>query len=963
MDSQWNDVFNANLTFSKKGLYTTNVSDYYYAYASPTPQVNESSNLGENNLENNVTSSFKPPSKPLNTILYSDLPALAKCDAYLPTIINGANLTLQPNNSSPNGYNVFWTSSNFANYNSDECRQAWRLSNYIRGISNGSFAFKQELVDIAWNLAMAMIYASGSDGRLDLGINVYTLTASHSSYSGDMVPPLVALCDALIVMPKEFITRTDYTTVISKFKSHVTKIKALKNTNFGANEFYPILDSVVSGAQQLGLALSSFVCSQPFFSNSTTASYKYDHIQDISKTGKQYTLNTYGVNNGNLANQIKYSKELMFKGRGMLTLNKWGTVNPKSNYADAILANAYLTNIRIRGINIAKKDELSFGINNQSMNGGSTTITGNSYAKNSTDIKYHTTYVKTYYPMIGIPDSGWGACTMEIISYLGIVFAGLGDYNNFCAWHRTIYHLCFIQNGGSMLNWAKSGSDPITAVNNNKASTNYWNPEYLDDDPNFTQDTDERQLTIYDWPRPGGVTGGDVTNHYVNRHTPYRGTQQDNYCWSTPNYSVGYSPAWVAGGKTNRTDYVEGATPPAEALNLYFTANNGLYGATDADNNCCIAYTMAAKLWPTQPTVQQVTSGTINSSGYDCDVADYTGVNNAITNLHPTGFKNPGYRKEGEVTNTTPASIPTINITETIGYGITKTNGTGAWKHVVDEHGTRCTTWAYMADAIRKTMISKHGHASPYKGNFAGLYTGQYPNGVMNSKIGRVVTLGHDTDIQPQLSLMKLDYVDSRLYKIPATISCFVKGSKILGLAGYVAVEHLKVGDLIKTYLHGYRKIKNMLIGKTENNPNTNELDTIFVNENKLMLTGGHGILVDELSELEIKNQALLKFDQVIDGKKIALACYNSNFKSVEQGKYTYYNFVLENDDDTTRRFGIYANGLLCETPSEDYFYELKEKVTKQAEARANEIKLAKKTEKAMKAKEAKALKAKQAKK
>jgi hypothetical protein len=36
-----------------------------------------------------------------------------------------------------------------------------------------------------------------------------------------------------------------------------------------------------------------------------------------------------------------------------------------------------------------------------------------------------------------------------------------------------------------------------------------------------------------------------------------------------------------------------------------------------------------------------------------------------------------------------------------------------------------------------------------------------------------------------------------------------------------------------------------------------------------------------------------------------------------DQDMYTYYHLLLENNDDVEERFGIWANGILTETPKE----------------------------------------------
>jgi len=35
---------------------------------------------------------------------------------------------------------------------------------------------------------------------------------------------------------------------------------------------------------------------------------------------------------------------------------------------------------------------------------------------------------------------------------------------------------------------------------------------------------------------------------------------------------------------------------------------------------------------------------------------------------------------------------------------------------------------------------------------------------------------------------------------------------------------------------------------------------------------------------------------------------------------YTYYHFILENDGDNDKRYGVWANGILTETPSKNQF-------------------------------------------
>jgi hypothetical protein len=166
--------------------------------------------------------------------------------------------------------------------------------------------------------------------------------------------------------------------------------------------------------------------------------------------------------------------------------------------------------------------------------------------------------------------------------------------------------------------------------------------------------------------------------------------------------------------------------------------------------------------------------------------------------------------------------------------------------------------------------------------------------------------------------------------------SCFNEGTKILCLNNhleeeYIFIETLRKGDLVKSFKHGYRKIE--LIGKNfmRNNPkrfNECMYKMIKIEENglidDLIVTGGHGILVDDLGIHKEENDKLY-YDTnktpLIDNKYLLLAAVSSNFVKLEDNNmYTYYHFILENNDDNDERFGVWANGVLTETPSKNQF-------------------------------------------
>jgi hypothetical protein len=165
---------------------------------------------------------------------------------------------------------------------------------------------------------------------------------------------------------------------------------------------------------------------------------------------------------------------------------------------------------------------------------------------------------------------------------------------------------------------------------------------------------------------------------------------------------------------------------------------------------------------------------------------------------------------------------------------------------------------------------------------------------------------------------------------------CFNEGTKILCLdktlkEKYIPIEHLQCGSYVKTYLHGYRRIIAIGSNKMINNPNRysscmyaiKKSDSNNLNED-LIVTGGHSILVDTLDGKEEQNKIYFQGETYkIDDKYLLVAPLVDGVEKLENNNlYTYYHFVLENDGDENQRYGVWANGMLTETPSFKQFFE-----------------------------------------
>lgn len=165
-------------------------------------------------------------------------------------------------------------------------------------------------------------------------------------------------------------------------------------------------------------------------------------------------------------------------------------------------------------------------------------------------------------------------------------------------------------------------------------------------------------------------------------------------------------------------------------------------------------------------------------------------------------------------------------------------------------------------------------------------------------------------------------------------IICFKEHTKILTDKGYIPIQDLRKGDLVKTLKHDYKPIN--MIGKREiYHPANKErikdqlyicsqdnFDEIF---EPLIITGCHSILLDSfISEEQIEKVKEVNGQIYITDNKYRIpACVEPRTSVYETpGNYTIYHLALENDD-YYMNYGIYANGLLVETCSKRYLKEL----------------------------------------
>ncbi len=179
----------------------------------------------------------------------------------------------------------------------------------------------------------------------------------------------------------------------------------------------------------------------------------------------------------------------------------------------------------------------------------------------------------------------------------------------------------------------------------------------------------------------------------------------------------------------------------------------------------------------------------------------------------------------------------------------------------------------------------------------------------------------------PQLTSDNYYYITD-IYIGTSSSYCFNKGTEILCMRDnsekYIPIESInKDSDLVKSYKHGYKKIEGIYHSLFKNNVNDYKNSMYIMKKqenmtNDLIVTGGHSILVDNYKTDKIERKHKKTFGSKldpIDDKKLLLAGFSDSFTQIKGDDiYDIYHIVLEGEDGKSKRYGIWANGVLTES-------------------------------------------------
>jgi len=309
------------------------------------------------------------------------------------------------------------------------------------------------------------------------------------------------------------------------------------------------------------------------------------------------------------------------------------------------------------------------------------------------------------------------------------------------------------------------------------------------------------------------------------------------------------------------------------------------------------------------------------------------------------------------VANDNSSTIGVINIT-TNTFVTNITVGTNPKECVLNSTGTRLYVANYTSNTVSvintanntviQTIVGVGGNPQSMSLNsstnclYVASYNGNtvYVIDITTNTVSETITVGSNATFTLLNSSANLLYVTNRdsnnVSVITTTLSfvCFNKHTKILTVKGYIPIQDLRKGDMVKTLKHGYKAI-NIICKSVIHHPASKErikdqlykcskdnFDEIF---EPLIITGSHSILVDDFTsnEQREKTNKVLGDIFITDDKYRLPACADERTTVYEiPGNYTVYHMALENDD-YYENYGIFANGLLVETCSKRYLKEL----------------------------------------
>jgi hypothetical protein len=368
----------------------------------------------------------------------------------------------------------------------------------------------------------------------------------------------------------------------------------------------------------------------------------------------------------------------------------------------------------------------------------------------------------------------------------------------------------------------------------------------------------------------------------------------------TSNYGVTWNQSATAGTKTRRFSkvYLNGQnaiiiSAPTSSVGIWYSSNYGVTWTQSASysgssfesiaSNGTIALIGGANTAPnTAAGIYRSTDNGVTWTQVSTAANKFWSIsisgNNVIAGSNSLGlYYSNDLGLTWNASNKTSSLFFSVYLKNLNGLAGSFTSGEGLW--ITADGGVNWTQTNVTASSIRSVFITNnnYGVAGP---NF------NTPTGIYSS-------------------------INTLCYEENTRILCLIDG-----IEKYIKISNMEVGMDVKTYKNGYKKVKFIKGFKFLCVDKNNDLNCLFkMKDTDLIVTGGHSILVDELSEEEYKNNKKYNFKDSIEDKKLLLSCSSNKFEKINDNKlYILYHLVLENED-INMHYGIWVNdGILSES-------------------------------------------------
>ncbi len=402
----------------------------------------------------------------------------------------------------------------------------------------------------------------------------------------------------------------------------------------------------------------------------------------------------------------------------------------------------------------------------------------------------------------------------------------------------------------------------------------------------------------------GGIIGNNSTNCVVTN------------CYTSGNITASYCGGIVggdtiSGNLTISNSYTTGgliSSPNASAGMVSIGSS-----ATVTFTNC---YTLSASSYfggGSSVTLTNTYNPTRDGSGTWSDTTAGTNLTGGPSAGAPKGTTWTG------INTGTPWILSSLSYSPYSGYPNTSTSQT-----ILQGQSTSAalTTSNYKIASINNlspstvptiTINSTSGVISTTSSTPVNSYSIQVVSGTSNPITSSNITSSSTFDLQVNL----LCYLDT------TKILCLVEGEE-----QWIQIRDITKDTLVKTYLHGYKRVilKNRITLINSPNETIHKLYKLSKNKNQdliedLYTSGQHSILVDKLTDIQ-REKSLTKWSRIlqIDSKELLMAWVNNDFEPViDNNEYHLSQIVLESDDPKTQ-YGVWANGILSETMSKYTF-------------------------------------------